>query len=202
MATSAPADGRQRILDQAAALFLDQGYASTSLRQLADLVGMKAGSLYYHFSSKEELLTEILRQGIEVMDQAFDDAEAAITAAAAQPVAVAAQRRLGAHIRAHLSALFENGPFTATHVTTFRTAPPQVRDAIVPVRDAYEARWTDMLDQLQADGAIRADLDTALARLILFGAMNAAVEWFDADRGNLDRFAAQLTEQFWSGVQP
>lgn len=195
MATSAPADGRQRILDQAATLFLDQGYASTSLRQLADLVGMKAASLYYHFSSKEELLTEILRQGIEVMDHAFNEAE--LTYGGSE-----AHARLGAHIRAHLSALFENGPFTAAHVTTFRTAPSQVRDAIVPIRDAYEARWTDLLDQLKAEGGIRADLDTALARLILFGAMNAAVEWFDADRGNLDLFAAQLTEQFWSGVQP
>lgn len=185
--------GRDRILDEAAALFLRHGYEGTSLRQLADTVGMKAGSLYYHFASKDDLLTEILRRGIDVMQTAFDEAEAAT--GSARPV-----DRIEAHVRAHLSALFENGPYTAAHVMTFRTAPETVREVVVPLRDAYEARWTEMLRVLQADGAIQPTVDVNVIRLVLFGAMNASVEWFDTDRGNLDRFAAAITAQFWSGV--
>ena len=185
--------GRDRILDEAAALFLRPGYEGTSLRQLADTVGMKAGSLYYHFASKDDLLTEILRRGIDVMQTAFDEAEA--STGSARPV-----DRIEAHVRAHLSALFENGPYTAAHVMTFRTAPEAVREIVVPLRDAYEARWTEMLRLLQADGAIQPTVDVNVIRLVLFGAMNASVEWFDTDRGNLDRFAAAITTQFWSGV--
>ncbi len=185
--------GRDRILDEAAALFLRHGYEGTSLRQLADTVGMKAGSLYYHFASKDDLLTEILRRGIDVMQTAFDEAEA--STGSARPV-----DRIEAHVRAHLSALFENGPYTAAHVMTFRTAPETVREVVVPLRDAYEARWTEMLRLLQADGAIQPTVDVNVIRLVLFGAMNASVEWFDTDRGNLDRFAAAITTQFWSGV--
>ncbi len=185
--------GRDRILDEAAALFLRHGYEGTSLRQLADTVGMKAGSLYYHFASKDDLLTEILRRGIDVMQTAFDEAEA--STGSARPV-----DRIEAHVRAHLSALFENGPYTAAHVMTFRTAPESVREIVVPLRDAYEARWTEMLRLLQADGAIQPTVDVNVIRLVLFGAMNASVEWFDTDRGNLDRFAAAITAQFWSGV--
>lgn len=185
--------GRSRIIDEAATLFLRHGYEATSLRQLAEVVGMKAGSLYYHFSSKDELLTEILRRGIDVMQTAFDEAE--MTAAGGPAV-----DRMGAHVRAHLAALFENGPYTAAHVMTFRTAPNAVRDAVVPMRDSYEARWTELLTELQRDGAIRADLDVHLGRLTLFGAMNSSVEWFDPARGNLDRFAQSITEQFWGGV--
>ncbi|MEK9838439.1 MAG: TetR/AcrR family transcriptional regulator [Ilumatobacter sp.] len=185
--------GRDRILDEAAALFLRHGYEGTSLRQLADTVGMKAGSLYYHFASKDDLLTEILRRGIDVMQTAFDEAEA--STGSARPV-----DRIEAHVRAHLSALFENGPYTAAHVMTFRTAPETVREIVVPLRDAYEARWTEMLRLLQADGAIQPTVDVNVIRLVLFGAMNASVEWFDTDRGNLDRFAAAITTQFWSGV--
>ena len=185
--------GRDRILDEAAALFLRLGYEGTSLRQLADTVGMKAGSLYYHFASKDDLLTEILRRGIDVMQTAFDEAEA--STGSARPV-----DRIEAHVRAHLSALFENGPYTAAHVMTFRTAPESVREIVVPLRDAYEARWTEMLRLLQADGAIQPTVDVNVIRLVLFGAMNASVEWFDTDRGNLDRFAAAITTQFWSGV--
>ena len=180
-------------MDEAAALFLRQGYASTSLRHIAQAVGMKAGSLYYHFASKDQLLTEILRRGIEVMETAF--AEAATAADG-----LGAEDRLAAHVRAHLAALFENGPYTAAHVTTFRTAPEAVRDAIVPVRDAYEARWTALLEELRAGGVITTRTPTPVVRLILFGAMNASVDWFDLERGSLDDFAMQLTQQVLHGV--
>ena len=190
----APTDsGRDRIMDEAASLFLRRGYEATSLRHLADVVGMKAGSLYYHFSSKDELLTEILRRGIDVMHQAFDDAEAA--ADASEPA-----HRIGLHIRAHLAALHENGPYTAVHVTTFRTAPDSVRSAVVPLRDAYESRWTALLGELQRNGDI--DADIGVTRLALFGAMNSSIEWFDPARGNLDRFADVITTQLWNGVAP
>lgn len=180
-------------MDEAATLFLQHGYEATSLRHIADAVGMKAGSLYYHFASKDELLTQILQRGIDVMQAAFDDAER--TSLGHKPA-----MRVETHVRAHLAALFENGPYTAAHVTTFRTAPDAVHEQIVPVRDAYEARWTDLLRGLQADGKIPPTVDVNVARLVLFGAMNSSVEWFDTDRGSLDRFASAITHQFWNGV--
>ena len=61
---------RARILDAAAALFRDQGYAAVSLRAIAAAAGMQSGSVYYHFGSKEEIVTEVLNLGIErVHDQ-------------------------------------------------------------------------------------------------------------------------------------
>ena len=187
-----PDSGRDRIMDEAATLFLQQGYDATSLRHIADVAGMKAGSIYYHFASKEDLLAAILRRGISVMETAFDEAERTADKKPAEQIA--------AHVRAHLAALYENGPYTAAHVVTFRTAPDAVRHEIVPVRDAYEARWTELLRRLQADGKIPPTVDVNVARLILFGAMNSSVEWFDPGRGNLDRFAAAITRQFWNGV--
>lgn len=185
--------GRDRILDEAATLFVQRGYEATTLRDIADAAGMKAGSLYYHFTSKDHLLTEILQRGIDVMQQAFDTA--ADASADTAPV-----ERIETHVRAHLAALYENGPYTATHVVTFRTAPESVRRHMVPVRDAYEARWTELLGELQSAGRIHPDIDVNVTRLVLFGAMNSSVEWFDARRGNLDRFAAAITRQFWNGV--
>lgn len=190
---SGEAPGRTRILDVAAALFLERGYESTSLRQIADAAGMKAGSLYYHFDSKDDLLTAILERGIEVMHDAFDIAER--DAVDATPF-----DRLQAHVRAHLSALFEHGPYTAAHVVTFRTAPESVRSAVVPARDAYEARWTELLAELQQDGQLHDDVGVNIARLALMGAMNSSVEWFDDDRGTIDAFAGAIARQFWTGV--
>ena len=189
--TDSPA--RARILDVAAFLFLEQGYEAASLRRIADVVGIQAASIYHHFASKEALLEAILRRGMAVMDEAFTAAEAATTEAG--DAQADRRSRLAGHVRAHLAALYENGPFTAAHVTTFRTAPTIVRDAIVPVRDAYEARWTDLLDDLTAD-----DVPTGRARLILLGGMNASVEWFDPAHGSLDDLAEVVTRQFWSGL--
>jgi len=185
------AAGRQRIMDEAASLFVAQGFDGTSLRTIANTVGMKAGSLYYHFGSKNSLLEAILRKGIAVMVTAFESAEAHD-----HPSASA---RIESHVRAHLGALYENGPYTAAHVTTFRTAPTDVREAIVPIRDSYEAKWTTLLGELVQDGALASDTPVGLARLILFGAMNTSIEWFDPRRGTLDQLAAVISRQFLTG---
>ena len=185
--------GRVRITDAAAALFLDKGYAQTTLRDIAAAAGIKAGSIYYHFDSKESLFLDILRQGIAVMVDAFEQAER--IAADSTP-----GERVATHVRAHLSALFEHGPYTANHVSAFHVAPETVRSEVVADRDRYEAMWTRLLAELRASGRLADGLDLGLTRLTLFGAMNFAVEWFDPDRGNLDELAGVIARQFWTGV--
>jgi len=191
--TTLEAPGRDRILDEAAALFLEHGYGATSVRRIAEAVGMQAASIYHHFSSKEELLEVILHRGLDVMTAAFDNASTAT-------VGAPGRERLAAHIRAHLAALYENGPYTATHITTFRTAPTTVRTTIVPQRDAYEALWTTLLDELLASGILAPGTAVGPARLMLLGGMNASVEWFDPGRGSLDDLSHLITRQTLYGL--
>ena len=186
-------DARQRILDSTAELVIEHGVAGVAQRQIAARVGIRAASLYHHFASKNEIVEAVFRRGIDVMEQAWDDAAA--TTAGADPFT-----RLAAHVRAHLAALFDHGPYTAAHVTAFRTAPVEVRDAVVPMRDAYEARWAELLGELAAAGDLAVGTPVGLSRLTLFGAMNTTVEWFDPARGNLDELADVITHQFWNGV--
>ncbi|MDM7854951.1 TetR/AcrR family transcriptional regulator [Cellulomonas alba] len=56
--------GREQILDAAAALFVEQGVAATSTRQIAERVGIRQASLYYHFAGKDELLAELLTTSV------------------------------------------------------------------------------------------------------------------------------------------
>lgn len=51
---------REQILDAAAEMFVMQGYQAASTRRIAEAVGVKQASLYYHFSSKQEILTALL----------------------------------------------------------------------------------------------------------------------------------------------
>ena len=54
------AGGRAQILDAAAELFSGQGYGAATTRQIADAVGVRQASIYYHFSNKQEILSELL----------------------------------------------------------------------------------------------------------------------------------------------
>ncbi|WP_030437569.1 TetR/AcrR family transcriptional regulator [Actinoplanes subtropicus] len=66
----APASGaagatpRQQILDAAAALFAERGFAATTTRLIAERVGIRQASLYYHFAGKDELLIELLTTSV------------------------------------------------------------------------------------------------------------------------------------------
>jgi len=130
-----PADSRVRrtreeILSVAARLFAERGYAATSTRLIADAVGIRQASLYYHFPSKEAVLAELLASTVRPSLELCRDLEAADLAPAE------ALRRLvtfdvGVLLRVEgnvglLYALPEVGtdPFS-----TFRTERAELRDA-------------------------------------------------------------------------
>lgn len=181
--------GRQRILDAAAELFLTLGYAETSLRTIADSVGIRAASIYHHFENKDALLLEILEIGMAAVEAAFDDA--------AEQAPTDPALRLERHIAGHLEALFAHHAFTAAHVTVFPFAPPTVRTSAVAARDAYESRWTELLGEI----APHLDPDALrIARLALFGAMNSSVQWFDSSTSSTDDLAERIASTVAHGM--
>ena len=55
-------DTRERILEVAGRLFADQGFAGTSIRDIADELGVTKAALYYHFTSKDAIFAELVEQ--------------------------------------------------------------------------------------------------------------------------------------------
>ncbi len=180
-------DTRQRLLDEAARRFLDDGYVETSLRTIAEAMGIKAGSIYYHFASKDEILAEVLDTGIERITQSVQQALEGID----DP-----QERLRAAIHAHLRALFEHGAYTACHVRVFHQAPEHVQRQTTVARDRYERLW----DELLADAGVPDGTDRSLARLFLLGALNTAVDWYDERATSLDAVADTFSTLFLAGA--
>jgi AcrR family transcriptional regulator len=99
-------DNRSRILGAAAVLFGERGYASTTLRAIANEVGMTPPALYWYFSSKQAILHGLLRRALFGFLEAVE----------ADVVGPAAQDKLRQFVRGHvLKALVQPriGPYEA-----------------------------------------------------------------------------------------
>lgn len=186
--------GRTLILDTAARLFRHKGYAATSLRDIASACGMKAGSLYYHFESKDAIITEVLRIGVA---HVFDAIRGAVDKLDEDATA---RQRIETAVRAHLLALLESEDYTSANIRIFGQVPAAVKAAHLPLRQRYEEYWTELLNQCARAGAFRPDRDLHFARLFLIGAMNSTLEWFDPARAPVESIAAELTEVFMNGL--
>ena len=186
--------GRVSILNAAARLFREQGYAAVSLRAIASAAGMKAGSIYYHFASKDLIVVEILNGGILAVHERVSEAIAGL------PDDAPVEEILRAGIRGHLEALFEHGDFTSANVRIFGQVPENVRTVSLPTRRDYDKFWDDLLAKLQSAGKIKQDVDLRIFRLLLIGALNATLEWFDRTRGGTSALADQYADFLLNGL--
>ena len=71
--SSTRGDGRERILDEARTRFLSNGYAETSMQEIADAVGMTKPALYYHFKDKQDLLLAVMEREMTVALTVFQE---------------------------------------------------------------------------------------------------------------------------------
>lgn len=92
----APELRRTEILDGALAEFSERGYAQATLEHVAERIGVTKGCLYHHFSSKEALLVELIRERVEGSAKA---AEARDAAASRDPDLTTRLRYIWAHFQ-------------------------------------------------------------------------------------------------------
>jgi AcrR family transcriptional regulator len=145
---------KEEILAAAASLFRRQGFERTSVREIAQELGMTSGSLFYHFASKEDLLVMIMEEGLRDITQAVRQAQA---------TEKRLPERLLAMVQQHLAALL--GPrLDAMTVLLYewRSLSPEAQQRILALRDAYEALWTESLNEAAQLGLV--DPDVALVR--------------------------------------
>ena len=168
---------RKELLTAAAKLFRRQGFDATSTRDIAAAVGMHSGSPFYHFKSKDALLYAVMEEG---MHSAIARQGVALSRAAATPATPLLQmRRL---VRAHFDTLLGPGnDFVPVMLYEHRSLSARQRATLAKLQLDYEAPWTPVLEALHASGHLRAPVK--LSRLLILGALNWAVQWFDRKKG-------------------
>jgi AcrR family transcriptional regulator len=177
---------RGTVLDAACLLFAERGYHGTSMKDIAEKLGVRAPSLYNHVASKQDMLYAI-------MDKAMDRAIAAQEEALAGAEDVADQLR-----RATESLVLDFLRFPAEVTVSnneVRSLDPDNRLAIVAKRDRYAARVRQIIE----DGCRTGRFRTRTPQIAAFAVLemgNGAKSWFRPSGRYPDTYVAREYGEF------
>ncbi len=161
---------RDDLLRAAARLFVEKGFAATTTRDIAQAVGMRSGSPFYHFRSKQDLLKAAMIEGLEAGRRRLQAAIAGVD----DP-----ERRLRLMIRTHFGNLLEGDCHAPMLIHESRSLDAAARAEIAAASDHYQAVWQGTLDELAASGRLRSAASPV--RLLLFGMLNWSGHWYRPD---------------------
>ena len=184
---SAEANRRKALVRAAAQLFREKGFDGTTVRDVAHAVGMRSGSPFYHFESKQELLLAVMEEGLAT----GLEATRAVLAQSLRP-----REKFRALVRAHLGTIFDQGSdFIPVLLYDWRSLSEANRAKIVALKDRYDAIWQDAVRELKHAGLLHTD--SRLARLLILGSINYMATWYKRDgKLSLEDVADQIVEFF------
>ena len=185
---------RRLILEAAARQFREKGYAAVSLREIAQAVNMKTGSLYYHFDSKESLVEEILTLGT-LGAMAASKAAVAALGPGADPV-----DKLDAVFSAHTCFLHDEEDFASANLKILQQVPPAIRERHVRQDREYADFCAGIIDEIAETHGLAPGMDRSVLRMLCFGAMNWSISWFDPKGHSPAEIAGQLMTMVRRGV--
>ncbi|MES2999557.1 MAG: TetR/AcrR family transcriptional regulator [Pseudomonadota bacterium] len=189
-------DTREKLLRLAARSFGTQGYSATTMRDIADQAGIEAASIYYHFSSKEDLVEAVMSHGgesiVEELKAHLDEL----------PRTASADTRLRAAVIGLLKAEIKYGDYALAHARLLAQLPDKVRERQVKRREQHQKLWTTLIEDLRDEGFLRPDIDIALARVFILSCVNSVQTWFNPRKSSLEEVGNQLCTIFFEGVKP
>lgn len=188
-----PVDRHEQILTAAAALFARKGVAATTVREIADEVGLLSGSLYHHFESKEAMVDEILDpylRDLRATNKAVLDRDVD-SRTRLQDLIVASLQVVEAH--PHATEIYQSDVNYLSQFDRFGYLRAAARDV--------RRTWLEVISAGVADGTFRADLEPKILYRVMRDAIWLSVRWFTPTRDYpLSSFARDCTSLFLDGV--
>jgi TetR/AcrR family transcriptional regulator, fatty acid metabolism regulator protein len=154
------ADRRRQILDAAVRVFARRGYHGSRVGEIAEEAGVAHGLLYHYFSSKEQVLQTVFRENWGELLERFRAVEAA---------GESAREKLEG-IAKILLRTWRNNPDLVTVMVREVARSPQLRGQVEEVGEAF-AIVQRVIEQGQAEGTFRRDVDARLASWIVYGGL-------------------------------
>ena len=186
---------REKILRAAAAAFAERGYSATTLSDIAAAAGTQAGSLYYHFDSRDDITREVLKSSMTTVMAQVREAWAGL------PADAPAIQRIRVGVKVHIRAILSDDPFLAAFNRIINEVPLAIREEFAQHPRAYGDLWREVLIESRASGEIRASVAPSAARMLLFGSINGLAGWYrPTGECSADEIADMVVDIFCNGM--
>lgn len=162
---------RERILGAALRLFASKGFAGTGIREIASVAGVTTATLYHYATTKEDLLTTLMRLG---MDRLLGTTRWMLSQLETP------EQRLAALVRLHVTVHGVHRLSATVNDAELRALGEERRASIMIKRDEYEAHWRAALAGGMARGVFRVD-DGRLAAFALLEMCTGVAHWYRPD---------------------
>lgn len=183
---------RDEVLAVAEKLFADRGYHATSVRDIATALEIKAGSLYAHIETKDDLLWELVS---DAAGRFFAAAEPIIRSELV-PI-----EKLRCLIAAHVAVVTGSVMSASVYTTEWRHLTEPRRTEFAARRDEYERLVRGLVRDCIREGTF-ADMDEKFATLLILSSINWIYQWFRADGPMTpEEIARKLTEMLFNGLR-
>ena len=164
---------RAAILETAARIFLERGYRSTSLRELATLLKITKPALYYYFQNKEQILVECYRAGIASIEGFLEEGRLE---------GGTGLQKVKSYLRVYATAIVSHDFGRCVAMLDDSELSPGARREVRTLKRRIDASIRAYIEEGIADGSI-AGCDPKLAAFAAAGAINWIGSWYRPDGG-------------------
>lgn len=185
---------RARILDAAAHVLSEHGYAGLRLTDVAAAAELQAPAIYYYYASRDDLVEEVMWSGIA------DMREHVAAVLDALPDETSPLARLLAAAEAHLRHALEISDYTTASIRNAGQVPVSIRKRQILEEERYGEIWRRLINDIAREGLLRPELDLYIAQMLVLGALNWAVEWWDPRRGSLESVVSNAQSMIRHGL--
>lgn len=180
---------KQQIEEQATALFKTKGYTASSMRDLAQILGIEAASLYSHIKSKEEILQNICFKMADTFFAAIEHVDE-----------TSPEKQLEAAIKAHFQVISKNIDASAVFFNEWRHLSEPHLTKFLAMRTRYEQYFVEIIHQGIMKGLFRV-IDEKFAMMTILSSINWTYQWYrPTGKMSMDEIGDHLSELLINGL--
>ena len=184
---------RRRILDAAAAVLREKGLNGAKLNDIAKASGMLAPSLYHHFKSKEQIVEEVVIEGI------YRNTRHIIARVEALGASATPEERLEEAIFAHVNFVLVGDIYSSAVPRIFPELPDIMKQKALTAYVFFDNYWRDLIVAIEGSGLSRPSTDPTVARKLLLSMLDHSPDWFRTGKLSADQIARQACDTFLRG---
>ena len=162
---------KEGIIEAAAKIFSEKGYNATSMQDIADAVHLQKASLYHHFSSKQEILVDILDNALDLINNRLE----LVMAQSLSP-----NKKLRQAMVSYFKTIAENQNLAAVLLMEMKSLDPELKARQASRREKFESIWKELIEEGRQQDIFHR-MDPSITGRAILGIMNWSVTWYRRD---------------------